>query len=79
MSRSVQSRTRADLEQDWQIMVRGWAKACVTEPGCLENRFMDKSRATRARPDHCMAKQDVALVSLKLTKLVLKKYGNTVA
>ena len=76
---SVQSRTRADLEQDWQIMVRGWAKACATEPGFLENRFMDKSRARRARPEHRMAKQDVALVSLKLIRLVLRKYGNTVA
>ena len=40
---------------------------------------MDKSRARRARLEQCMAKQDVALVSLKLTKLVLNKYGNTVA
>ena len=29
----------ADLEQDWQIMVGGWAKAGVAEAGCLENIF----------------------------------------
>ena len=38
-----------------------------------------KSRARRVRPEYCMARQDVALVSVKLSKLVPKKYGNTTA
>ena len=73
----MQDRIRAGLEQDWQIMGRGWAKAYVAEPGYLENRFRDKSRARRARPENCMTRQNGVLVSVKLTKLVLSKYGNT--
>ena len=35
----MQGRTRADLRQDRQIMVRNWARACAAEPGSVLGRF----------------------------------------
>ena len=76
----MQGRTRADSGQDRRIRVRGPARACVAKPGYLQNRLRTgtgQGYTGKAKAVHVM--KDGALVSVKVTQLVLKKYDYMVA
>ena len=53
VSSSVQGRTRADSGWGWQIRTRGRARACVEEPGSMQDnlRTSPGQSFTRARPE----------------------------
>ena len=69
MSRTVQSRARADSGQDKQIMLRGWAGACTAEQGCLQNRFRaspGQGEKGKARGVHGMTRWSTGLCHIDL-------------
>ena len=73
----MQGRTRADSGQDRRIRVRGPARACVAEPGYLQNRLSTSTgQGYKGKAKAVDVMKGGALVSVKVTRLVLKKYDN---